>query len=236
MFGVTKKEHDARYAQGEEWWSIVKRIWAGEARSTSTGTHYQLRGVEGSPRPYGGRTPLMMNAGSSPAGSRVRDPLLGPALRRRRDAGGEHGAHRRDQAAGARARSRRPGLDAGRHRLPPDPEGSRRVPAVHRRARRLGRDRISGRHAREGRPRHGPIRSVWCTAGDRIRSSGGCWRAGPTARSAIRTRSRESSPGSHAVGFDGLALNFVDYLKELPYFAAEVLPRLERLGLRAGSP
>ena len=27
--------------------------------------------------------------------------------------------------------------------------------------------------------------------------------------------------------------NFVDYLKELPYFAAEVLPRLERLGLRA---
>jgi hypothetical protein len=36
-----------------------------------------------------------------------------------------------------------------------------------------------------------------------------------------------------AVGLDGLALNFVDYLAELPYFAAEVLPRLERLGLRA---
>jgi alkanesulfonate monooxygenase SsuD/methylene tetrahydromethanopterin reductase-like flavin-dependent oxidoreductase (luciferase family) len=36
-----------------------------------------------------------------------------------------------------------------------------------------------------------------------------------------------------AVGLDGLALNFVDYLQELPYFAAEVLPRLERLGLRA---
>jgi alkanesulfonate monooxygenase SsuD/methylene tetrahydromethanopterin reductase-like flavin-dependent oxidoreductase (luciferase family) len=36
----------------------------------------------------------------------------------------------------------------------------------------------------------------------------------------------------HAVGLDGLALNFVDYLKELPYFAAEVLPRLGRLGLR----
>jgi alkanesulfonate monooxygenase SsuD/methylene tetrahydromethanopterin reductase-like flavin-dependent oxidoreductase (luciferase family) len=37
----------------------------------------------------------------------------------------------------------------------------------------------------------------------------------------------------HSVGLDGLALNFVDYLKELPYFAAEVLPRLARLGLRA---
>jgi alkanesulfonate monooxygenase SsuD/methylene tetrahydromethanopterin reductase-like flavin-dependent oxidoreductase (luciferase family) len=36
-----------------------------------------------------------------------------------------------------------------------------------------------------------------------------------------------------SVGFDGLAISFVDYLKELPYFAQEVLPRLERLGLRA---
>ena len=36
-----------------------------------------------------------------------------------------------------------------------------------------------------------------------------------------------------SVGFDGLALNFVDYLAELPYFAEAVLPRLERLGLRA---
>ena len=38
-----------------------------------------------------------------------------------------------------------------------------------------------------------------------------------------------------SAGFDGLALNFVDYLKELPYFAAEVLPRLERLGLRTAT-
>jgi alkanesulfonate monooxygenase SsuD/methylene tetrahydromethanopterin reductase-like flavin-dependent oxidoreductase (luciferase family) len=36
-----------------------------------------------------------------------------------------------------------------------------------------------------------------------------------------------------SAGLDGLAINFVDYLRELPYFAAEVLPRLERLGLRA---
>ncbi len=34
-----------------------------------------------------------------------------------------------------------------------------------------------------------------------------------------------------AAGLDGLAINFVDYLKELPYFAAEVLPRLQRLGV-----
>jgi alkanesulfonate monooxygenase SsuD/methylene tetrahydromethanopterin reductase-like flavin-dependent oxidoreductase (luciferase family) len=36
----------------------------------------------------------------------------------------------------------------------------------------------------------------------------------------------------HNVGFDGLVLNFVNYLDELPYFAQEVLPRLEHAGLR----
>ena len=35
-----------------------------------------------------------------------------------------------------------------------------------------------------------------------------------------------------AAGIRGMALNFVNHLAELPYFLAEVLPRLERLGLR----
>jgi alkanesulfonate monooxygenase SsuD/methylene tetrahydromethanopterin reductase-like flavin-dependent oxidoreductase (luciferase family) len=38
-----------------------------------------------------------------------------------------------------------------------------------------------------------------------------------------------------SAGLDGLALNFVDYLQELPFFAAEVLPRLERIGLRSAT-
>ena len=36
----------------------------------------------------------------------------------------------------------------------------------------------------------------------------------------------------HASGFAAVALGFVNYLDELPYFRDEVLPRLERLGLR----
>ena len=34
-------------------------------------------------------------------------------------------------------------------------------------------------------------------------------------------------------GLAGSTVAFLDYLKEIPYFIAEVLPRLERLGLRA---
>jgi hypothetical protein len=34
------------------------------------------------------------------------------------------------------------------------------------------------------------------------------------------------------VGLTGIAVSFVNYLDELPYFCAEVLPRLAHSGLR----
>jgi dimethylsulfone monooxygenase len=34
------------------------------------------------------------------------------------------------------------------------------------------------------------------------------------------------------MGLTGTSVAFLDYLKEIPYFVQEVLPRLERLGLR----
>jgi hypothetical protein len=39
-----------------------------------------------------------------------------------------------------------------------------------------------------------------------------------------------------AAGFGGVGLAFVNYADELPFFRAEVLPRLERLGLRTPLP
>ena len=34
-------------------------------------------------------------------------------------------------------------------------------------------------------------------------------------------------------GVRGIAISFVNYLDDLPFFRDEVLPRLERMGLRA---
>ena len=39
-----------------------------------------------------------------------------------------------------------------------------------------------------------------------------------------------------AAGFAGTTLSFVDYAKEFPFFRDEVLPRLERRGLRKPPP
>ena len=36
-------------------------------------------------------------------------------------------------------------------------------------------------------------------------------------------------------GMRGIAVSFVNYLNEVPYFCDEVLPRLARLGVRGGS-
>ena len=36
----------------------------------------------------------------------------------------------------------------------------------------------------------------------------------------------------HQAGLRGIGFSFVNYLKELPYFCDEVLPRLAKMGLR----
>jgi hypothetical protein len=43
----------------------------------------------------------------------------------------------------------------------------------------------------------------------------------------------EELTGISKAGVRGVALSFVNYLDELPYFSDEVLPRLARLGVRA---
>ena len=58
--------------------------------------------------------------------------------------------------------------------------------------------------------------------------------ASAAIRSSARpTRSPRSSPIIGRAGVRGIAVSFVNYLNEVPYFCAEVLPRLKRMGLRA---
>src|SRR5262249_25438253 len=91
---------------------------------------------------------------------------------------------------------------------------------------------LAGLHAKEGRSGHDPQRLVHSGANPTARRAlargSYCVVGDPDAVVAEFTRLR-------AAGLDGLAVSFVDYLKELPYFAGEVLPRLERLGLRAAA-
>ena len=231
MFGVTKKEHDARYAQGEEWWSIVKRIWAGDERFDYDGAYYRLHGVEGSPQPFGGTDPVMMNAGSSDTGRwfAIRhsdlhfDAVETPEASTTRIADTK-------RLARERGREIQVWTPVGIVCRPTQGEADDYLQHVVDHADLGAIGYLADLHAKEGRQQRDPQRLVHSghnPLARRVLARGSyCVVGDPDAVARELARLR-------AAGLDGLAINFVDYLKELPYFAAEVLPRLEGLGLRS---
>jgi FMNH2-dependent dimethyl sulfone monooxygenase len=68
MFGVKQRDHEARYAFGQEWLDAVKMIWSDREDFDIDGEFIKLKGVRAKPKPYGGSRPLIMNAGESPTG------------------------------------------------------------------------------------------------------------------------------------------------------------------------
>jgi alkanesulfonate monooxygenase SsuD/methylene tetrahydromethanopterin reductase-like flavin-dependent oxidoreductase (luciferase family) len=232
MFGVSKHEHDERYAQGEEWWSIVTRTWAGAAPFDYAGTYYQLSGVEGAPPPYAAQAPLMMNAGSSPAGRRFAirysdmhfDGVDTP------EASGERIAETK-RLAQACGRDLQVWTPVGVVCRPTQQEAEDYAQYVVDHADWGALGHLAELHARDDRTRTDPEGVRRRSGTDRVVRrvlARGSYCAIGDADAVTRELAR-----LHAAGFDGLALNFVGYLAELPYFAAAVLPRLERLGLRA---
>lgn len=66
MFGLEPVPE--RYAQGAEWWSIVRRIHAAEEPFDHEGRFYRLRAVRGWPVPLQRPHPVMLNAAFGPPG------------------------------------------------------------------------------------------------------------------------------------------------------------------------
>jgi alkanesulfonate monooxygenase SsuD/methylene tetrahydromethanopterin reductase-like flavin-dependent oxidoreductase (luciferase family) len=231
MFGYTKHGHDDRYAQGEEWWEVIRRIWSGEPRFDFDGEFYQLRGVEGQPSPYGSELPLVMNAGSSPRGRQFAidfsdmhfDGVRSPEASAERVADTKRSAEER----GRRVQVWTPvGIICRPTQAEADAYLDRCV--AHADWGALGH--LSELHAADARGRtdeEGVLRrSGEGTVERQVLARGSYCAVGTpdvVAGELVRL---------HAAGFDGLVLNFVNYLEEFPYMVAEVLPRLAELGLR----
>jgi alkanesulfonate monooxygenase SsuD/methylene tetrahydromethanopterin reductase-like flavin-dependent oxidoreductase (luciferase family) len=231
MFGVTKKEHEDRYHQGAEWWTVVNKIWAGGEPFDFDGRHYKLGHVEGSPVPYLGEAPLMMNAGSSPAGRAFAikysdmhfDGVRSPEDSIDRIAETKRLAHEAGRAVqvwtpiGVVCRPTQQEAESFTQYIVEhaDLGAVGRLAELHRRDAE-GRKDDEGAFRRAG---EGPVerlvlaRGNFCAIGD----------PDNVTEQLIRL---------HNVGFDGLVINFVNYLDEFPYFVEQVLPRLEAGGLR----
>jgi alkanesulfonate monooxygenase SsuD/methylene tetrahydromethanopterin reductase-like flavin-dependent oxidoreductase (luciferase family) len=68
MLGVEYLGHDERYAYLEEWTTLVKRMWTEENPFDFSGQYFNLKGVWTKPRPAAPGRPIVVSAGSSPAG------------------------------------------------------------------------------------------------------------------------------------------------------------------------
>jgi len=209
MFGVEHQGHDAGYDQAEEWWSIVRRIWNGDEPFDFDGRYFQLRNIEGRPLPYGGRAPLMMNAGMSEVG---RDFAL-----RLSDMHFD-GIKSGDRIADTKRRA----TEAGRTIQVWTPVG-----VICRSSTSEAQEFADYCVAHADHEAIGGVRGSGAKPlAERVLGRGNFCAIGDPDKVA------EGLAEVHAANFDGMVLHFVNYLDEFPMFAKEVLPRLERMGLR----
>jgi FMNH2-dependent dimethyl sulfone monooxygenase len=226
MFGVEQREHDRRYAYGADWLSIVMRLWTESEPFDLQSEFFNVQGVVGDPKPYGGQRPIVMNAGASPVGREFGisncDMIFIPL---------------NDIAEGAKdvATAEARGRELGKQM---------RVCAngfiVCRPTKREAEDylqyysqdnadwdavdhlmQLNGTYARTYATDHFvKFRSRWAAGHGGYPVVGG-----PDEVAAELIRIAEA-------GFFGFCFSFVNYRDEFPFFRDEVLPRLVRAGVR----
>jgi FMNH2-dependent dimethyl sulfone monooxygenase len=227
MFGVGLREHDQRYEYTSEWLDVVKRIWSTTEPFDFKGAVFDLEGVVGSPKPFFGDRPLLMSAGSSPAGrafaGKHADCLFMHLVDE--DTLADEITVLRRYVAGL-GRPEGIGVYSSGHVVcrPTQKEAEDYYEyyavekADFRSVETLMKTRAEGRSLSPGK-----------AASNKRLLAGGIGTFGVVGSpDFVATKFKKLSDA----GLDGMAFGLVNYLDELPFFAAEVLPRMERLGIR----
>ncbi len=68
MFGITQKEHGARYEYADEWTTLLKQLWTSQGASDFVGEHLSAIDAFSDPHPLQDPYPVLMNAGTSGPG------------------------------------------------------------------------------------------------------------------------------------------------------------------------
>ena len=228
MFGVTQREHEQRYDYAQEWLEAVKLAWGPQDDFEYNGQFIKLKKVRAKPKPYGGTRPLIMNAGASPTGRafaiRNCDAFFTQADRISMDETAQRVKAAKDEAKAqgkeldvytvgvVTCRPTQKEAEEYYHYATIENGDWSAVDGI------LGKKNISVATVGEEefkRQRHHYAHGM-----------GGLLMVGDPDRIA-QILAELSRAGVRGVGF-----SFVNYLKELPYFCDEVLPRLERMGIR----
>jgi alkanesulfonate monooxygenase SsuD/methylene tetrahydromethanopterin reductase-like flavin-dependent oxidoreductase (luciferase family) len=226
MFGVEQREHDTRYDYGQEWWEVVQKIWREDVPFDYSGRFIKLKGVIGKPKPYQGR-PVVMNAGYSEAGRRFAakncDFLFTVLVDLVR--GKENVEGIKAMAAGF-GRS----IDVFTTSYVVLRPTRKEAQEYHEYYTTQMGDfaavdhlmELQGLHAQSFPP------EAFKLFRQRFLGGHGVYPLIGTPDDVAQELARIS-----AAGFVGTTITFVNYVDEFSYFRDEVLPRLEKLGLRA---
>ena len=225
MFGLEELGHDERYAYGQEWWDVVRRIWDGETFDFK-GRYFNLKNVSGKPTPWLSARPIVMNAGASGPGrdfaARNCDLLFTILTDLERG---------KNDLAQIKALAEQIGreVDVLTTCYVVCRSTRREAEDYHRYYAEENADAEAVDHwydmqAKHTRGRPPELRDLFKK---RFAAGHGCYPLIGTPDDIAIELSRISS-----AGFAGTTIAFVNYLDEFPYFAAEVLPRLERMNLR----
>jgi dimethylsulfone monooxygenase len=231
MFGVQQRDHESRYEYATEWIEAVKRAWTESGTFDFDGRFFSLKGARAFPKPYGESRPLIMNAGSSGTGQAF--------------------ALQNCDAFFTATSDIRSSLDAA----------AGKVREVKAQAAALGREievytvgqvicRPTQKEAEEFH-HHANVECADWGAVERMLELRNITRknVSPEEYDAKRKFFAATSIGGFPyvgtpdkvagelgrlgqAGLRGIALSFVNYLDDLPYFRDEVLPRLAKMGLR----
>ena len=225
MMGVPLGDHDGRYDYAEEWIEIVNRIWSENQPFDFDGRHYKLKAVLGKPKPWWGSRPILVSAGNSETGrefaARNADCLFTTVPPQHDDLVGK--------------------LKFFRDAAPP---GQLRniFASCHLMVRRTRKEAEDYHHyivyeqgdwelAEYAFNLRGSRINTWLKADEeklkaRLISGAGFPVVG-SYDDAVETFQRLSS-----AGLDGLALGMINYVNDFPGIRDELLPRMERAGLR----
>jgi len=68
MFHGAQREHDQRYAFGQQWLDLVKKLWSEPGSFDFEGDFFSGENLEAYPKPHQAPRPVLINAGNSPSG------------------------------------------------------------------------------------------------------------------------------------------------------------------------
>jgi alkanesulfonate monooxygenase SsuD/methylene tetrahydromethanopterin reductase-like flavin-dependent oxidoreductase (luciferase family) len=228
MFGVKQREHELRYEYAQEWIDVLKRIWSETDDFDFAGKYLDMKGIRVNPKPYGGTRPLIMNAGASPTGQayaiRNCDAFFIHASRTSIDDTAKSVASVREKAAaeGGNVGFYTTGTVACRQ-TQKEAEDYYHASVVEH-CDWSAMDLLLAK--RKLSPEILAIQDYAARRRALALNMGGLAIVGDPDHVAGQLAAYS------AAGLNGIAITLINFTDELPFLCQEVLPRLERMGLR----